>query len=132
MVFWGFKIQNSVRITKGSDNRDSDNRGSTVIMNICNTFTPQIKRNFYGLNVMYHNHSSPGVLQLSWCATASQWNVVQLPIVMHIIMLQHPQKANALKLNYHSLYRHTVSTGFEFISDKIVFRVKLACLMTLI
>ena len=83
---------------------------------------------------MYHNHSSPGVLQLPWCATASQWNVVQLPIRMHIIMLQHPQKANALKLNY-PLYRHTISTinfGFEFISDKIVFRVRLVCLMTLI
>ena len=29
-VFWDFKIQNSVRITEGSDNGDSDNRGSTV------------------------------------------------------------------------------------------------------
>ena len=29
-VFWDFKIQNSVRITKGSDNGDSDNQGSTV------------------------------------------------------------------------------------------------------
>ena len=28
-------------------------------------------RKLYGLNVMYHNHSSLGVLQLSWCATAS-------------------------------------------------------------
>ena len=55
---------------------------------ICNTFTPQIKGSFCGLNVMYHNHSSPGVLQLSWYATTSQWNVVQLPIGMHIIMLQ--------------------------------------------
>ena len=42
------------------------------------------------LKVMYHNHSPPGVLQLPWYATTSQWNVVQLPIVMHIIMLQHP------------------------------------------
>ena len=32
----------------------------------------------------------PGVLQLPWCATTSQWNVVQLPIGMHIIMLQLP------------------------------------------
>ena len=39
---------------------------------------------------MYHNHSSPGVLQLPWCATTSQWNVVQLPIGMHIIMIQLP------------------------------------------
>ena len=30
-VFWDFKIQNSVRITKGSDNGDSDNPGSTVL-----------------------------------------------------------------------------------------------------
>ena len=29
-VFWDFKIRNSVRITKGSDNGDSDNRGPTV------------------------------------------------------------------------------------------------------
>ena len=30
-VFLDFKIQNSVRITEGSDNGDSDNRGSTVV-----------------------------------------------------------------------------------------------------
>ena len=29
-VFLDFKIQNIVRITEGSDNGDSDNRGSTV------------------------------------------------------------------------------------------------------
>ena len=29
-IFWDFKIQNSVRITEGLDNGDSDNRGSTV------------------------------------------------------------------------------------------------------
>ena len=29
-VFWDFKIQNSVRITEGSDNGDLDNQGSTV------------------------------------------------------------------------------------------------------
>ena len=42
------------------------------------------------MNVIYHSHSSPGVLQLSWCAITSQWSVVQLPIGMHIIMLQLP------------------------------------------
>ena len=31
-IFSDFKIQNSVRITEGSDNGDSDNRGSTVIL----------------------------------------------------------------------------------------------------
>ena len=31
-VFWGFKIQNNVWITQGSDNGDSDNRGPTVCM----------------------------------------------------------------------------------------------------
>ena len=98
-----------------------------------NTFTPQIKGSSCGLNVMYHNHSSPGVLELPWCATTSQWKVV-LPIGMHIIMLQHPLeccKTNAHKLNYHSLYRHTISTidhGFEFVSDKLVFRVRLVYL----
>ena len=33
-VFWDFKIQNSVWITEGSDNRDLDNRGSTVLVYI--------------------------------------------------------------------------------------------------
>ena len=73
-------------------------------------------RSFCGLNVMYHNHISPGVLQLPCCATASQWNVVQLPIGMHKIMLQLPlvqyvimiPETNADKLNYHSLYIHTI------------------------
>ena len=31
IVSWYFKIQNSVRTTEGSDNGDSDNRGSTVL-----------------------------------------------------------------------------------------------------
>ena len=30
-VFWDFKIRNGVRITEGSDNGDSDNRGPTVL-----------------------------------------------------------------------------------------------------
>ena len=29
-IFWDFKIQNSIQISEGSDNGDSDNRGSTV------------------------------------------------------------------------------------------------------
>ena len=69
-------------------------------------------KGFCGLNVMYHNHSSLGVLQLPWCATTSQWNVTQLPIGMHAIMLQHPlvcyddtrKPTHTHKLNYHSLY----------------------------
>ena len=35
-VFWDFKIQNSVRITEGSDNGDLDNRGPTVHTNTHN------------------------------------------------------------------------------------------------
>ena len=31
-VLWGFKIRNSVQITEGSDNGDSDNRGPTVLV----------------------------------------------------------------------------------------------------
>ena len=31
IIFWDFKIQNSVWITKGSDNGDSDTRVSTVL-----------------------------------------------------------------------------------------------------
>ena len=31
-VFWYFKIQDSVRITKGSDNGDLDNQHSTVLI----------------------------------------------------------------------------------------------------
>ena len=34
IISWYFKIQNSVRITEGSDNGDSDNRGSTVYIYI--------------------------------------------------------------------------------------------------
>ena len=30
IIFWDFKIQNSIRITEGLDNGDSDNQGSTV------------------------------------------------------------------------------------------------------
>ena len=30
-IYWDFKMRKSVRITKGSDNRDSDNRGPTVL-----------------------------------------------------------------------------------------------------
>ena len=32
IVFWDFKIRNSVQITEGSDNGDSDNRDSTVLL----------------------------------------------------------------------------------------------------
>ena len=32
-VFWDFKIRNSVRITEGLDNGESDNRGPTVLGN---------------------------------------------------------------------------------------------------
>ena len=32
IVYWGFKILNSVRITEGLDNGDSDNRCPTVYM----------------------------------------------------------------------------------------------------
>ena len=40
----------------------------------CNTFTPQIKGSFCGLNVMYVSQQPqlPGVLQLPWSATTSQ------------------------------------------------------------
>ena len=33
-IYWDFKIRNSVQITEGSDNRDSDNRGSTIYIYI--------------------------------------------------------------------------------------------------
>ena len=33
-IYWDFKIRNSVWITEGSDNRDSDNQGSTVYIYI--------------------------------------------------------------------------------------------------
>ena len=32
IVFWDFKIQNSIRITVGSDNGDLDNLDSTVLI----------------------------------------------------------------------------------------------------
>ena len=34
IVFWNFKIRNSVQITESSDNGDSDNQGSTVYIYI--------------------------------------------------------------------------------------------------
>ena len=43
-------------------------------MRVCNAFTPQIKGSYYSLKAMYHNHSSPDVLQLPWCAITSKWN----------------------------------------------------------
>ena len=35
VVFWDFKIQNSIQITEGLDNRHSDNQGSTVYTYVC-------------------------------------------------------------------------------------------------
>ena len=40
IVFWDFKIRNSVRITEGSDNGDSDNRGPTVYIYIIKQALP--------------------------------------------------------------------------------------------
>ena len=34
MAFWDCKIHNGIRITEGSDNRDLDNWGSTVIIHV--------------------------------------------------------------------------------------------------
>ena len=34
IVFWDFKIRSSVWITEGSDNRDSDNQGSSVLVKV--------------------------------------------------------------------------------------------------
>ena len=50
---------------------------------LCNTYTPHIKRSFRCLNVVYHNRSSPGMLQLPRCTTTSQRLVVQLSTGMN-------------------------------------------------
>ena len=55
------------------------------VMYMCNTFTPQIKGICYGLNVMCISH----ITALQECYNF-HWNVLQLPIRMHIIMLQLP------------------------------------------
>ena len=34
IVLWDFKIKNSVQITEDSDNKDTDNQGSTVHKNL--------------------------------------------------------------------------------------------------
>ena len=54
-IYWDFKIINSVRITEGSDNRDSDNRGSTVFdMYICEAICDWIcKKGSYTCNYKY-------------------------------------------------------------------------------
>ena len=40
-VYWDFKIQKSIRITEGSDNGDSDNRGPTVLLYYYSTYIHQ-------------------------------------------------------------------------------------------
>ena len=39
IIFWDFKIKNSVWITERLDNGDSDNQGSTVLSNMAITTT---------------------------------------------------------------------------------------------
>ena len=39
IIFWDFKIQNSVWINERLDNGDSDNQGSTVLSNMAITTT---------------------------------------------------------------------------------------------
>ena len=78
---------------------------------------------------MYHNHSSPGVLQLPWCVTTSHWNVVQLPIGMHIIMLQlplvccndtrKPMHTGKLHITY-ILEERLFDSGFKFIIKSVI------------
>ena len=51
-----------------------------IYIYICNTFTPQIKGSLCDLNVMYHNHSSPGALQLP---SGMHTIVLQLPLVCY-------------------------------------------------
>ena len=56
----------------------------------CNTFTPQIKGICCGLNVMYHIPQLPRCVTTSLVCYNFHWNVLQLPIGMHKIMLQLP------------------------------------------
>ena len=49
-VFWDFKIQNSVWITEGSDNGDSDNQGPTVYIYI------YIYRNMWTIAMPYRDY----------------------------------------------------------------------------
>ena len=56
IVSWYFNIQNSVRITEGSDNGDSDNRGSTVLC-----FVKQMK--FFTTNG--HKHFNTNAISMA-------------------------------------------------------------------
>ena len=57
-VFWDFKIRNSIRITEGSDNGDSDNRGptvhTTIYKHLCMLQVNQFENNIikYGTNLI--------------------------------------------------------------------------------
>ena len=53
IVSWYFKIQSSVRITEGSDDGDSDNRGSTV-----QTLTIEIISNCSMLLLIYNYYNA--------------------------------------------------------------------------
>ena len=92
----------------------------------CNTFMPKIKGSFGGLHVVCTT-LQVYQLQLSWCATTSQWNVVHFPL--ESIMLQLPlvccndtrKPCNTNKLHYHCLYRHTIN--YEWF-ELLVFMVR--------
>ena len=55
-VFWDFKIRNSVRITEGSDNGDSDNRGPTVYTYMCACMHTHIHIYIYGGELYNTDH----------------------------------------------------------------------------
>ena len=80
-------------------------------------------------------YNFPGMLQLlSGISTISHWNAYNYATTYTGMLLLH-LKTNAQKLNYHSLYRHAISTtdcGCGFLSNKLVFRVRLVHIITLI
>ena len=57
-VFSDLKIQNSVWITEGSDNGDSDNRGSTVLNLVMKEKSPNHR---IKICQIYHVYGSPSV-----------------------------------------------------------------------
>ena len=53
IVFWDFKIQNSIHLTEGLDNGDSDNQGPTVYTSQMSV--PDINQKYFWINQVFRN-----------------------------------------------------------------------------
>ena len=72
IVLWNFKIQNSVRITEGSDNGDSDNRGPTVL-EMCDLewFSKIQSHNTFAIVIITQSRLSLTICNYCWMLLSS-------------------------------------------------------------